>query len=285
MEASAVEASAAHPIFAPLRDLLERAGPVGLPDLERLNALAEALDVRTESGRPVRFVAPNAAAGRYGGYELRVFETGCIETRPGSRHDYFNALAWLAFPRTKARINALHVAAIPGEKGRRGRLRDLLTILDEGGAVVCCSDAELVALAREHRWRELFWERRARVRAHLAVHVLGHAVLEQAHRPWPGITCKVLFAPAGCDPDRAAHAWLGALPAEASPALLRAFPVFGLPGWHPGSSERAFYEDARYFRPLRADGTMPSGVGRAAAVRRKSRRAEESPGSAEQNAG
>ena len=81
--------------------------------------------------------------------------SGEVHTRPENHHDLFNALCWLAFPRTKARINALHAAEIPREGGRRGRLRDLLTIFDEGGALVACADARLNSLIREFRWREL----------------------------------------------------------------------------------------------------------------------------------
>jgi hypothetical protein len=32
-----------------------------------------------------------------------------VATRPCNRHDYFNALAWLAFPHAKAALNAIHV--------------------------------------------------------------------------------------------------------------------------------------------------------------------------------
>ena len=81
-------------------------------------------------------------------YEVRVFESGCVETRPESLHDLFNALAWLAFPKTKARINAMHAERIAHERGRRGRLRDLLTLFDEGGAIVACADGELLSLLR-----------------------------------------------------------------------------------------------------------------------------------------
>ena len=150
--------------------------------LERLNQLAEARGLRTESGHPVRFVAPDPARRSY---EVAAFETGRVATRPEHAHDWFNALVWLAFPRTKARINAMHAAAIPGERGRRGRLRDLLTLFDEGGALVACADATLVGLLRAHRWRELFWEHRRAVLASMRFLVLGHAVLEKASAP-PG---------------------------------------------------------------------------------------------------
>ena len=176
-----------------------------------------------------------------------------MQTRPGNRHDLFNALCWLAFPRTKARINALHAAAIAREGAHRGRLRDLLTILDEGGVLVACADPELNNLIREFRWKELFWEQRARTQATMRFLVLGHATLEQALAPWPGITCKALFIDSARDADAQAAAWLGHLPADASPRLLVPLPVFGFPGWLPEGERAAFYDDARYFRMLRRE--------------------------------
>jgi hypothetical protein len=218
----------------------------GERSLARLNGLSEAKEVKTESGQPVRFVPPGTK-DLY--YELRVFETGRVETRPDSLHDFFNALAWLAFPRTKARINAMHAAEIPREAGRRGRLRDLLTLFDEGGAIVQCDDAELAALLRDFQWKTLFWKNRERVRAAMRILVLGHAVLEKALEPWPGITCKAIVVPAHGDADAAAQAWLGALEPEATPRRMAPLPIFGFPGWHPQGGRAEFYDDTRYFRP------------------------------------
>jgi hypothetical protein len=222
----------------------------GSPTLDGLNALAEEAGLRTALGRAVRFVPP-AAADPY--YEIKVFESGCVQTRPDSLHDLFNALAWLAFPRTKARINAMHAAEIPREQGRRGRLRDLLTIFDEGGAVVSCPPA-LRKMLEQSRWKPLFWERRAEVLRSMKVHVLGHAVLEQALEPRPGITCKIVFTEPGADPDVHAESWLRALPADATPREMPPLPIFGYPGWHEASSAAAFYDDERYFRPFRRPG-------------------------------
>lgn len=216
----------------------------GERSLARLNQAAESIHLKTESGQPVRFVPPGT---KDLGYEIRVFETGRVETRPDSLHDYFNALAWLAFPRTKARINAMHAAEIPRERGRRGRLRDLLTIFDEGGAIVQCDDPGLVSLLGEGRWKALFWENRERMRAAMRVLVIGHAVLEKALEPWPGITCKTIVVSAASDPDAAAHAWLGALSPGATPRDMGPLPIYGLPGWYPGQSAE-FYGDGRYFR-------------------------------------
>lgn len=235
-----MEARLAHPVFDPVRQWLDRIG--GHVSLELLNSFAEERNLRTESDRPVRFVPP-AASDPY--YEVQLFETGQVQTRPQSRHDLFNALCWLAFPMTKARINAMHAAQIPREKaeggGRRGRLRDMLTIFDEGGAIVA-GGAEVEMLVRGARWRELFVEHHRECR----IVVLGHAVLEQALAPYPGITCKVVFADPAQDLDAQAARTITGL---RTPKELPPLPVFGYPGWLPGSGQPGFYADTRWFRP------------------------------------
>jgi hypothetical protein len=234
---------AAHAIFAPLARWLrlERS-------LEALNRAAAQAGIATESGHPLRFVAPDPSSASY---EMRIFETGRVATRPDSLHDWFNALVWLAFPRTKARLNAMHAAEIPREGGRRGRLRDMLTIFDEGGALVVSDDAQLAGLVREMRWRELFWSERERLVREMRFVVLGHAVLEQALKPWPGITCKAIFVSPARSLDEQAAAWLSQCGPQATPKDLAPLPVFGYPGWLPGSANAEFYDDERYFRPLR----------------------------------
>jgi len=213
--------------------------------LAGLNQAAESIQLKTESGQPVRFVPPGTK-DLY--YEIRVFETGRVETRPDSLHDWFNALAWLAFPKTKALINALHAEEIPKEGARRGRRRDLLTLLDEGGVIVHCDDDELVALVRTRQWKALFWEQRKALAQRLRFCVLGHATLEQALNPRPGIACKALVVPFAAPADAAAHAWLARLAANATPRDLPAVPIFGYPGWLRDSAQAGFYDDERYFR-------------------------------------
>jgi hypothetical protein len=264
-----VEAGLIHPIFDPVRKWLDRLD--NTPTLDLLNLFSEEENLRNESGKPIRFVPPSAADPYY---EIHLFETGRVQTRPDSMHDLFNALAWLAFPKTKARINAMHAAEIPGEGGKRGRLRDLLTIFDEGGAIVACSDA-VADLVRQARWRELFVERHREFR----IAVVGHAVLEQALQPRLGLTCKVVFADASRSLDVQAADWLATR--GRSPRDLPPLPILGYPGWFPGNGEPAFYSDEKHFRPLQR-GKMTSGVGQAAAAPQG---AEESPGSRERDAG
>ncbi|MEO8143320.1 MAG: DUF3025 domain-containing protein [Betaproteobacteria bacterium] len=236
-----------HPIFEPVRPWLERTGSA--PSLDFLNSLSEERGLKSESGKPIRFVPPSASDPYY---EVHVFETGHVQTRPDNRHDLFNALAWLAFPATKARINAMHAAEIPRERekssGKRGRLRDMLTIFDEGGAIVACHES-IGKLVREAKWRELFVEHHREFR----ITVVGHAVLEQALAPHPGITCKVIFADPACDLDAHAANWLAQV--GKTPRDMPPLPVFGYPGWFEGSGRADFYSDERYFRPLRRANT------------------------------
>jgi hypothetical protein len=237
-----VEARLKHPVFDPVRPWLERIG--NTPSLELLNLFSEERELKNENGKAIRFVAPSASDPYY---EIHVFETGQVQTRPDNRHDLFNALAWLAFPKTKARINAMHAAEIPRERqangGRRGRLRDMLTIFDEGGAIALCG-SEVAELVRQARWAELFRQRHRELR----IVVVGHAVLEQALAPHPGITCKVIFSDPAGDPDAQAAGWLASK--GRTPRDLPPLPVFGYPGWFAGSGEAGFYSDERYFRPL-----------------------------------
>lgn len=258
-----------HPIFDSVREWLERVGSG--PSLDLLNSFSEERNLRSESGKPIRFVAPSACDPYY---EIHLYETGRVQTRPDNRHDLFNALAWLAFPKTKARINAMHAAEIPREQGKRGRVRDMLTIFDEGGAIVA-GGPDIADLVRQARWRELFVERHRDFR----IVVVGHAVLEQALQPRLGLTCKVIFADALRDLDAQAAGWLATR--GHSPRDLPPLPVLGYPGWYPGSGRPDFYADESYFRPLHR-GKMHAGVGQAAAAPQG---AEESPGSRERDAG
>jgi len=250
---------------------------LGERSLEQLNSRARHIGLQTESGKPVRFVPPGAKDAYY---EIKVYETGRVETRPDNLHDWFNALAWLAFPKTKARLNALHAAEIPREAGRRGRLRDLLTIFDEGGAIVQCDDPALLSLLRNCEWKALFWEKRGRLPQAMRIVVLGHAVLEQSVQPWPGITCKAIIVPAAADADSAARDWLGNARRDASPRDLAPLPIFGYPGWHPEGERAAFYDDRRYFRPAAQVKSHPESARQPLRAS-----AEESPGSRERDAG
>ena len=236
------------------------------PDCAELNALAAgaAVPPTTESGLAVKFCVPDATGGHY---EQKIFDAGLVETRPDNLHDLFNALVWIAFPRTKAAINARHTARLRAEGNLRGPLRDLLTLIDEGGVIVACAEdalAEIEAEIRGFHWQSLFWERRASLLRDGRFLLTGHNAYEKALAPYAGITCKSLFIATPRERlgeplaelvawlDAQAAAWLAALPDDATPRQMAPLPVFGYPGWLPGSADAAFYKDRRWFRPGRA---------------------------------
>ena len=249
------------PIFTALRPLLGRLPRDRFPRHDELNALRTP-SVVSGGGAPIRFVPPAASPQ----YEVRIFESGEVETRPGSWHDLFNALVWLAFPKTKAVLNGHHydeIRARPGER-LRGTARDVLTLFDEGGIVVAAADPELSALLREFRWKELFWRRRAEVLRSMRFYVFGHAIYEKALEPYKGVTAKALIvdtAPGLLDAPlerqlseldaRAADYFSGA-GALASTRALPPLPILGIPGWDPSNSREEYYDDPSQFRPSRS---------------------------------
>ena len=134
MDWAAARPRFASPILAPLAPSLGRLPPGRWPDLDDLNALADG--IVTSRGRRLRFVRARGPGDREARkyYELHIAETGEVETRPESWHDLFNALAWIAYPRTKSRINAQHVAIFEergeAEARQRSPARDALTLFD-----------------------------------------------------------------------------------------------------------------------------------------------------------
>ncbi len=198
-------------------------------------------------------------------YETSVARDARLAVRLPGWHDVFNVLAWAAWPKAKAALNARNVAEIDRHSGpNRSRARDALTGFDEDGVVVCVADPRLEQLAREFRWKALFWENRAALPNDFRVYVFGHALAEKLLEPFVGLTAKAVFVEsvpglADAPPDRQ-RAILDRRLADiisapdrfATPAALAPLPVLGLPGWWPGGEDAAFYDDGAYFRPGRS---------------------------------
>ena len=254
------------PIFTALRPRLGRLPRDRFPRHDELNALRTP-SVVSGGGAPIRFVPPAASPQ----YEVRIFESGEVETRPGSWHDLFNALVWLAFPKTKAVLNGHHydeIRARPGER-LRGTARDVLTLFDEGGIVVAAADPELSALLREFRWKELFWRRRAEVLRSMRFYVFGHAIYEKALEPYKGVTAKALIIDAAPsllkaplaqrlrELDARAADYFSGTQALASTRNLSPLPILGIPGWEPANACEEYYDDPSQFRPRSKTGDRP----------------------------
>lgn len=247
-----------HPLSAFLQPCLAN----GTPDLFRLNAIARERGLVTGGGIDLRFVEPS---GGPEGYEERAWLSGEIATRPGNRHDLFNALIWLAWPLTKAALNRRHHAAIMDARrqGRsdRGALRDALTQFDECGVVVAGSSADLWQALCAHRWREVFVDRREELLRSTRFLLFGHASHDALALPYVGLCGKALFMEVGAAwldlPDAAACAELDTRLAarfdtdEFSPRDWQPLPLLGIPGATPENEQPDYYDDTRQFRPAR----------------------------------
>lgn len=249
----------------PYRDLLAQCPADRFPlpvDLQKLLPAG----CRNAQGRTIEFVDSRTLPGLTGdgAYEREIAGSGRVSTRPGSLHDLCNALVWARFPKLKATLNQGHMDALPHSMpGRRGPMRDALTLFDECGmAVVCADEAPLRALAK-HDWQALFGQRGEYWPASVHVWMIGHGNLEALAEPYPGMIaqCVLLHSPGGT-PERAdldemlAGLWHGTT-GPSRPAQLCAFPFAGIPGWWHGPQDEAFYSDQDVFRPPRPGRPTP----------------------------
>ncbi len=258
---------ARRPLFEPIAPWLEGLAGSRPPPVQVLNGLLPPTGTPCGSGLPIRFVTAEADAMPY---EERIFLDGVVPTRPDNWHDFFNALVWLAFPATKAAINARHHQALTAArlKGatQRGAARDGLTQLDESGVIVCTTAAHLAELLRAHRWEELFWGHRAEVQERMRFLVFGHAVFEKLLRPYEGLCAKTLVLTV---PDRVlarssantlvayvdgvVARLVGECGAPASPRDLGNLPLLGIPGVIAEAEEVSYYRNTKYFRPRKSE--------------------------------
>ena len=237
------------PWLEPLRDLrphIERADW-----REALSAEARSRGVTTAQGLPVKFAAADDAGAA--AYEAHIAATGRVPTRENA-HDLFNALVWLAFPLTKAALNARQAAEIArdGVRSRRGAVRDAATLIDESGLLLAADESACAALMRLD-WNFLFGARRARWGSDWMPFVFGHALIEKLLVPYKGLTAAVVCLPlAGASAaraDEAAAQWVRGV--ALAPSLLGHLPVLGIPGWWPANDAPDFYADRGVFRVAR----------------------------------
>jgi hypothetical protein len=262
-----------HPMFEPLRPLLAEfrrfADWPGLDAYQRLlDARAEPL--RTLNGARLKVVAQEGRPDHFEQhYAPRIYLNGEIQTRTGNWHDFFQLLSWFLFPRSKAVINSIHVpfarARIDGggERGRRTAVENMLSLFDEGGAVLLSSDASLLQLVRDFKWKELFWQRRDDVAKRFDCVVFGHAMYEKGLKPYLGMTANTILVEVADDyfnlPLSERLNFIDAQLADVFergdfyrvPRDLNPFPLLGLPGWDADNEMEAYYDNTDYFRPGR----------------------------------
>ncbi|NMG50596.1 DUF3025 domain-containing protein [Azoarcus communis] len=259
-------------LFSPIARFLAAAPQPGVPDIAALNAMREQWvpGLQSGSGAPLCFVRPPKGLD---GYESHIHATGEVPTRADDWHDYFNALAWLAWPRSKQALNRLHVDILQQRQtaglSGRGSQRDAMTQFDECGVVVVTADADLAAGLAAHEWMGVFWAARQRLIARSQFMVFGHASWDLLRDPFPGLCAKACYRvvdESWLALDHAARladtdAWLADhLRAHAnalSPASWRPLPLLGIPGVTSDNEQQAYYLDTKQFRPRRLPATRP----------------------------
>jgi hypothetical protein len=230
--------NAGQPWLAPLQPMLAPALAAwqgGASVAEALNRARDAFAV-ADAGVP-RFV-PQADLPAGEPYEAFIHRCARVPTRD-NLHDFFNGLVWLRWPPLKRRLNQWHDddLARHGVTGRRGPLRDALTLFDESGALLQAPELLGNALRRRD-WTALFITHRS-LWQQAQLTLIGHALLEKlAVAPRKPLTAQVLLV----DP----------LVLAASDWATKPFcplPVLGVPGWWPGNETPGFYDDPAVFRP------------------------------------
>lgn len=254
-----------HPALAPYDHLLQQLPADHFPtaaDLQKL--LPDAC--RNTRGQPIQLVSSESLGEMSGdgAYEQQIARRGRVSTRPGSLHDLCNALVWARFPRLKATLNQRHIESLSHSKpGRRGPVRDALTLFDECGMAVCSTDAAPLKALAAHDWNRLFGAQGERWPASVSLWMIGHGNLEQLDQPYPGLIaqCLLLQTRETISDVTALDELLAVLWRQAegpsSPADLCAFPFAGVPGWWHARQDHGFYANQEVFRPPRPGRSSP----------------------------
>lgn len=263
------------PAFDPLRRFGSVLRGKGWPEASELQQLLDDARAMTSRGTPLRLV-PQAPKPRCweDRYEARLYLGGELQMRGGNWHDLFNVLVWAAFPRAKAALNARHYEALLRQRAsgdpNRGPVQDALTLFDEGGVVVACSDPRLASMLENFAWKDLFWHSRTDVQHRMDFRIFGHALYEKLLEPHAGITGRGLLFEVGTD----FHALDADVQVAQLDALLAArisdplrltstrelapVPLLGVPGWCADNAREAYYDNIGYFRPGRRAGKTQS---------------------------
>ena len=258
------------PMFEPLRRIGAALHGPRWPRLDELQRLLENSRVHIVNRRnmPIRFVPQGTKTRSFEDkYEPRIYLKGEIPMRAENWHDLLNVLVWLTFPKSKAALNRRHFLAMEQMKNEarqnRGPTQDALTLFDEGGVIVACSDTRLAQWLVDFKWKELFWRNREAVIASMKFFLFGHAIYEKALQPFTGVTGRAVIFPVAADFFAAAlESQLQMLDKKLADYLanpqhfnrtadLAPVPVLGVPAWNPENERESYYENERYFRAVR----------------------------------
>jgi hypothetical protein len=235
------------------------------PTLDNCQRLLAGKGIANAAGLPLRFVSQGPKFGKpEDKYEARIYLQGEVQVRSQNWHDLFNVLVWLTFPKSKAALNRRHfLAASESEKKaekNRGPVQDALTLFDEGGVVVACSNSRLTELLVDFKWKELFWANREAVIASMKFFLFGHAIYEKVLQPFTGVTGRAVIFPVAADffaaslvqqlqlLDEKLAGYLNNPQHFNRTTELAPIPILGVPGWNAENEREAYYENEAYFK-------------------------------------
>lgn len=257
-------------LFFPLHPAIQCMHTAGFPDLLDFNAQLEERPICVKLGHPLRFVPQETGKlGFESQYEPRCYLTGEVQTRPNNWHDFFNALVWLTFPKSKAAINRRHYlalnAAVDNAGSQRGKARDMATLFDESGVIVVCANPGLAEKLTAFQWKELFWQQRSQAESAMGFFIFGHGLYEKSLQPYVGMTGQGLLFNVSADFfTKSLEAQLSLLDTFVADYLdnpehcsstreLHPVPLLGIPGWSEENNAAEYYDNTNYFRPGRRE--------------------------------
>ncbi|MBX3617461.1 DUF3025 domain-containing protein [Nitrosomonas sp.] len=238
------------------------------PSISDLNRLCDLRNsaIITRSGESVRFVPQIIdRLKQEQKYESRIYLSGQIQTRIKNWHDFFNALVWQVFPHSKSELNQLHFLAQLSESKNniknRCAIRDAVTLFDESGVIVTCSNNLLIQLLENFEWKELFWKHRKCVLSSMRFFIYGHGLYEKALNPYTGMTGKGIifnvnrdfFSKTLSDQLFSVDTMLESYLSQnlLSSSNLTPIPLLGYPGWIRDNESETYYDNKAYFRDRR----------------------------------
>ncbi|MDH5392416.1 MAG: DUF3025 domain-containing protein [Gammaproteobacteria bacterium] len=235
------------------------------PTLEQLAEEFRKRNIQSHNNIQIKPVAQGEAPEKFEDhYESRIYLKGELQTRLENWHDFFNAAAWLQFPKTKAALNCLHFENSKSREAgsNRSPLENAITLFDECGAIIVADNENYLELIRNHQWKEIFCDKKHIWGKNIQCYIFGHAMHEKALAPYLGMTSHTLLInkPEGffSQPE---HQQVKNLDIQVSEIWsnkviektkdLQPLPLLGVPSWWNGRQNESFYNDKSYFRPLR----------------------------------
>lgn len=255
------------PLCEPIATIGDCTDPSGANWVLLADAHAQNKQISNYQNQSIRF-APQQLNTKQA-YELGIAQTGIVTCRTvaarftsaDERHDWYNALMWLQFPRSKALLNQLqtnaYLAQIANSRpsGSRGTVRDALTVFDENALILCHDNPRLIDALRSKQWTAALHASRDAWGKEIKPFVLGHALLQKLDQPFKSITAHAyvirITQPDLADLnqtqlDTALCASLKQIDWSEKPFF--PLPVLGIPFWSEHNADIDFYNDPKVFR-------------------------------------